>query len=387
MSLAGKRIARIATVDYSMHQIESQIAALLEAGADVTLVCSGFDPGDRRIPAAARRMVVPIARKIDILADVLAVFRLWRLFRRERFDLVHSTTPKAGLVTALAAWLAGVPVRLHTFTGQPWVTASGPKRALLKACDRLIGLANTQCYADSGSQRRFLIGEGVVGAARLAVLGSGSLAGVDLAQFDPQRFPPECALAIRRRLGLPEGARVVLFVGRLNADKGVRELVAAFRSLLATVPDAYLVLTGPVEDGLDMLLGADWQASLGGRALLTGEVDTPEEVMAVAELLALPSYREGFGTVIIEAAAMGVPTVGSAIYGISDAVVDGETGLLVPVRDPVALAAALVRLLEDGELRGRLGQAARRRAVTSFGRQMLAAAYVSECEKLLGVDG
>lgn len=387
MSLAGKRIARIATVDYSMHQIESQIAVLLESGADVTLVCSGFDAEDRRIPAAARRIAVPIARKIDMVGDLLAVLRLWRLFRRERFDLVHSTTPKAGLVTALAAWLAGVPVRLHTFTGQPWVTATGPKRALLKACDRLIGLANTQCYADSGSQRQFLVDEGVVGAARIAVLGSGSLAGVDLAQFDPQRFPPERILAIRTRLGLPEGARVVLFVGRLNADKGLRELVAAFRSALATVPAAYLVLVGPVEDGLDALLGADWQESLGGRVRLTGEVDAPEEVMAIAEVLALPSYREGFGTVIIEAAAMGVPTVGSAIYGIADAVVDGQTGLLVPVRDPVALAEALVRLLEDEALRGRLGRGARRRAVESFGRQMLAAAYAAECERLLGVAG
>jgi glycosyltransferase involved in cell wall biosynthesis len=310
---------------------------------------------------------VDIPRSIAPWRDLKALISLYLFFRREHIQIAHSTTPKAGLLTALAAFFAGVPVRLHTFTGQPWVSMHGAKKWLLRSSDKLIGMLNTRCYADSESQRKFLIAQGIMEARRLYVLGSGSLAGVDVRRFDRGRFSNSQCESLRRTLKIPDDAPVLLFVGRITVDKGVRELLQAYHHIKAVASAAHLVLVGNLdtESGVGGKISVEDIERLPG-AHFAGYTEAPEVYMAIADILCLPSYREGFGTVVIEAAAMGLPTVGTDIYGLSDAVVNGETGLLVAPRNAAALAEALEKLLADKTMRTRIGAAAQQRAWAIF---------------------
>ncbi|MBK9161533.1 MAG: glycosyltransferase [Nitrosomonadales bacterium] len=384
--LPNVRIARISTVAFFVvSQLKRQIESLSESGAHVTVVASsGPEMASlERIPDVDC-VAIDIPRSISPWRDLRALICLYRFFRREHIDIAHSTTPKAGLLTAIAALLAGVPIRLHTFTGQPWVRMRGIKRGLARGSDKLIGKLSTRCYADSESQRQFLIEQGLIAPEQLFVIGAGSLAGVDTGRFSPARFSSEEKIATRRALNIPEDAQVILFVGRITVDKGVHELLEAFRETKNELNRVHLVFVGPFDSDSGVTGGIS-------RRDIEGIQDThvvsytacPEAYMSIADILCLPSYREGFGTVVIEAAAMGVPTVGSNIYGLSDAVVDNETGILVPPRDSSALARALSMLLTDGERRVQMGCAARNRIEMLFDANMVNGGLIEEYHRLL----
>lgn len=369
LALSGIRIARISTVPFFVvTQLKHQIAMLAQSGALVTVATSaGAGMEVLRSMGSVRCEIIDIRRAISPGHDAVALLRLFLFFRKNRTQIAHSTTPKAGLLTAIAAFLARVPVRLHTFTGQPWVGMRGVKGRVARWSDVLVGRLNTRCYADSASQREFLIDQKIMGADRLAVIGAGSLAGVDMRRFDRTRFSPADRASLKRSLGIPEVACVLLFVGRITQEKGVRELLQAFGALKPGFPEVHLVLVGPAdeESGVGGSLSHEDLSQLED-VHCVGYTDCPESYMAIADVLCLPSYREGFGTVVIEAAAMGVPTVGSAIYGLTDAVVNGETGLLVPPKNFGELATALHRMLESKSLRTGMGEAARRRVQALF---------------------
>jgi glycosyltransferase involved in cell wall biosynthesis len=366
-------------------QLKHQIAFLGLQGAKV-IVVTRDEPELAEFEglAGVTTYAIDIPRSITPWRDMRALLRLYEFFRDQQIQIAHSTTPKAGLLTAIAAFLARVPIRLHTFTGQPWVTLRGIKRWLARVSDVLIGKLNTRCYADSPSQRQFLITEKLLPADRLCVIGAGSLAGVDSQRFNADRFPLVERLAIRTSLGIPEFVPVLLFIGRITVDKGIRELLGAFRTLKARGSDAHLVFVGRFDSGSGVAgtLSPQDLENIADLHLM-GYTDIPEAYMAITDILCLPSYREGFGTVVIEAAAMGVPTVGTAIYGLSDAVVQGETGLLVPPRNADELAAALDKLLSNRPLRTKMGAAARRRANDKFDAAIFNQLVVDEYLSLL----
>lgn len=386
LSLDGIRIARTSTVPFFVvTQLKSQVAELGMRGAEVSVVTSnGTELDSINGMTGVSSKVIDISRSISPLADVLSIIRLFILFKKQRTQIAHSTTPKAGLLTALAALMARVPVRLHTFTGQPWIDMRGPKRLLIMACDRLIGLLNTRCYADSASQRDFLIQQGIVDANRLFCIGAGSLAGVDLRRFDSTLFSQTQRELTRQILGIPNYSCILLFVGRITVDKGIRELLKAFQNLKNTGTDVHLVLVGPidVESGV---VGSISQLDIEDLldVHVVGYSDNPETYLSIADILCLPSYREGFGTVVIEAAAMGVPTIGTNIYGLSDAVVNGETGLLVPPRNVGKLTTALMKLITDESLRLKMGNAAKQRATNLFDSRIINDQVVEEYHQLL----
>ena len=314
------------------------------------------------------------------MRDLSALWKLFLFFRRERFDIVHSTTPKAGMLCAVAGYLARIPIRLHTFTGQPWAELSGAMRWIAKAGDRVTARLDTLCYADSPSQVEFIVAEGIAKNGKIEVLGAGSLAGVDLSRFDPEKWA-DSGKALREELGIPESHRIIAFIGRVTRDKGINELVEAFGMLRRDGLKCTLLLIGPGERG---------DGSLSNSAAHTTDPDIryigyspePERFLAVTDIFCLPSYREGFGNVVVEAAAMGIPTVGTDIVGLKDAVVDGKTGILVPPKDSEALACALKTLLADDALRQKMGEAAMLRVLDKFTANRVNQAILDEYQRL-----
>lgn len=329
------------------------------------------------IQAHARIIPAPIRRKIEPLADLAALLKLYRLFRRECYAAVSSVTPKAGMLAMLAAAMARVPFRIHIFTGQVWATRTGWQRWLLKLADRMMARLATHVLADSPSQRDFMVAEGIVAAAKVSVLGNGSICGVDGGRFRPDAGR---RTAIRGAHGIPESACVFLYLGRLNRDKGMLDLANAFA--LLDHQDAWLVVVGPDEEGMQDKM----QARLGAlrdRCRFVGYTDRPEDYMAAADVFCLPSYREGFGMVVIEAAAAGIPAVASRIYGVTDAVEEGVTGLLHRPGDVAGIAREMTLMAGDASRRIEMGRAARERALGLFSRSTITVAWVRFFGQLL----
>jgi glycosyltransferase involved in cell wall biosynthesis len=292
---------------------------------------------------------------------------------------VQSITPKAGLLTMLSAWICRVPIRIHVFTGQVWVTRSGFSRWYLKSFDRLIAMLSTSVLADSPSQKKFLVAEGIVSALNIQVLADGSICGVDTSRFKPNA---EAKKNIRAQLGIPEEATVALFMGRLKGDKGVLDLASAFGRLDPSFSSLYLVFVGPDEDGLgDQILNL---VSFGrNQVRFVGHVNNPEDYIAAADFLCLPSYREGFGLVTIEAAAVGIPTLASGIYGITDAIVDGVTGILHEPGDLAGIAEGLQTMAANPQTRISMGDAAQKRALELFSTSRIVNAQLSYYKSLI----
>jgi glycosyltransferase involved in cell wall biosynthesis len=339
------------------------------------------DLSDDFLPGVTK-VAITIAREIHLLHDLHALITLIHLFRRERFDAVHSVTPKAGLLAMTAARLTGVPHRVHCFTGQVWATRTGLARAVLKTADIMIAANANSILTDSRSQRGFLEREKVIRRGQAEVLGAGSISGVDLERFRPNE---NARKQIRAEWGVPPNACLLLFVGRLNRDKGVLDLARAFAGLFHERRDIFLLVVGPDEAGI----GNEFDQLCGSAVSNVRRIDytaKPEDVMAAADVLVLPSYREGFGSVVIEAASCGLPAVVSRIYGLTDAVDENDTGLMHPPGDVAALGDCLKILCVDRALRLKMGNAARERASALFSMHTITDTLVGYYEHLLGEE-
>lgn len=341
-----KKLCFVATIPAVVHAF---LRGHIQAAADkyhVTVICNSVDK-HLLDGLNARLIFLPIERKPSPWKDALILFQLIKLFRRERFDIVHSHMPKTGLLGMLAAWLAGVPIRVNTFHGEVWATRRGWRRTALKLFDKIVGLLATDILAVGPSQQNFLVNEGVLPQSKAMVIGAGSICGVDPLRFHPDM---EVRRSTRHDLGIAQDAQVILFVGRLNRDKGMLDLATAFETIAVQHTNVEFLLVGAEEDVPFVRIQEICHA---GRNRLhhVNFTSTPECYMVAADIFCLPSYREGFNMAIIEAAACGVPAVASRIYGIADAVADGKTGLLFPAGDVAALAQALLKLLEDRDLR------------------------------------
>jgi glycosyltransferase involved in cell wall biosynthesis len=321
--------------------------------------------------------IIEIPREISIVQDLKALIQLTFLYFREDFDIVHSHTPKAGVVSAMAAFITRTPVRIHTFTGQVWTTLTGAKRFLLVSLDRLIGLLNTHNYADSLGQRNMLLRHKVGKEKTLTVLHHGSFGGINTVRFNRDRVDDKIK-ALHSELFPDFNGKILIYLGRLNQEKGLQELSDAFFELKKKHP-LKLLLVGPQEsDDNEVFLKLINNLKADKDVVYINFTSTPEYYLGVADIFCFPSYREGFGTVALEAAAMGIPVVASNIYGLSDAVSDGKTGLLFEPRNAKDLALKLERLIVDTELARKLGAQGRERVIQDFAEQILTQKMVDE---------
>lgn len=322
---------------------------------------------------------VSVERAIKPWADLKALYCLYWQFKLCKPFAVHTLTPKAGLLGMLAAWLARVPVRVHTFTGQVWVTRKGAMRFLLKLADKCTASLATDVLVDSPSQRSFLIEQGVVRGEHSAVLGAGSICGVDTKRFCPS---DSVRHVVRDELGVSTNTLVCLYLGRLNPDKGVLDLARAFAKVATSNRDIELWVVGPEESNcFEQMQGLLGDAICQVRRV--GYTSEPERFMQAADLFCLPSYREGFGSSVIEAAACGVPALASRIYGLTDAVKEGQTGWMHEAGNVHDLTQQLNALMANPADLAVKGKAALEYAQTVFAEDTVTAAMLHFYKKRL----
>jgi glycosyltransferase involved in cell wall biosynthesis len=334
---------------------------LLSKDYHVTVV-TNLEAGElSELPEKVSVHSIQLERKISLYSDFTSLLQLRRFFKKQQFDLILSVTPKAGLLTSIAGCFASVPIRIHWFTGQVWATRKGVKRSFLKFMDQILAFCITDALVDSHSQCEFLVSEGVLKNKVGSVLGQGSISGVDTDKF---RFEPSIRAELRVKLKIDAHDKVVLFLGRLNRDKGVYDLITAFEQIEETL-NAHLVLVGPDEESVEENIKLDGRSPTKNLHFV-GHTNRPEKWLSVADIFALPSYREGFGTSVIEAASVGLPSVSSRIYGLTDAVEENVTGLMHEPGNTQEIRQSLERLLEDDELRTELADNAKDRVLTSF---------------------
>ena len=356
-----KKICFVATIPAAVNSfLRDHIQAAGEIYS-VTVVCNSEDKYLLE-GLDAKIIFLPIKRKPSPLKDLLVLIQLVKLFRQEKFDIVHSHLPKTGLLGMLAAWLTCVPIRINTFHGEVWATQSGLRRIALKLCDQLVGLFATNILVVSPSQQAFLVKEGILPQGKSKLIDAGSICGVNPLRFHTDS---DVRFTIRKDLEVAQEATVILFVGRLNRDKGMLDLASAFDAISKHHSNVVLLLVGTEEDVVFSQIQEICNDELD-RLHYVSFTDTPEHYMAAADIFCLPSYREGLPMTILESAACGVPTVASRIYGITDAVEEGKTGLLFTAGDVSGLTQLLSILIEDKYLRQQMGEAARLRVLDLF---------------------
>lgn len=324
---------------------------------------------------------VPIVRNISIAKDCKAVLDLAVYFRKMKFDAVHSVTPKAGLVTALAARLAGIRHRIHIFTGQVWATRTGVMRLLLKSIDRLIAMTNNHILVDGESQRQFLITESVVSDRKSKVLGAGSICGANTLRFTPDE---NIRMQQRSLMNISDDKVVFTFMGRLNHDKGIFELLSAFNEFVVMSPDAFLLIFGRDEENCISKINEYPNIHDGDNYLYFGPTSTPQLSLQAADVFCLPSYREGFGMSVIEASCLGLPVICSNAYGLADTMVDNETGLRCKVADVPTLVKAMKYLYDHPDERQRMGKNGRNRVLELFSGEKIVGAWCDFYKSILG---
>ena len=361
--MANKRsICFVATVEFAVNAFLLNHLKELSKYYDLTVIVNLKNPKfliDKKLDI--KLININFSRNINIISDLFSLFQLIFIFLTKKYDAVHTITPKAGLLGMIASFLTFIPLRVHCFTGQVWVTRKGISRIILKLIDKLIGILTSKNIVDSKSQYNFLLKEKILKKNKTIVFGNGSIAGVDLSKFKPNK---KIKGILRTKLKIPTSAFVFIFLGRLNSEKGVNNLIDAF--ILANLKSAYLVLAGPDEEKISFK-SKNYQSNI----IFTGLTSRPQDFLAMSNILCLPSYREGFGSVVIEAAAVGIPSIVSNIYGLSDAIVLNKTGFSHKIGDIKELSKLMSYAFRNKKLINSFGNAAQRRAVNNFDSKLL----------------
>jgi glycosyltransferase involved in cell wall biosynthesis len=360
--------------------IRDHIKALSEF-SDVTLLTNPendtFTPSLENLKV--RLVPIGIKRKFSPWADLVVLIKLILYLRGEKFDLVWAVAPKAGLLGMLAARIANIKARLFLFQGEYWASRTGLWRVFLKLMDKVTAIAASHLLAVSESERSFLESNKIVRKGDIKVLGSGSICGVNLERFN---FSQDRRDQVRTSLSIPDDSQVLLFAGRLTEDKGLFDLTEAFISTAKTRPNLFWLVVGPDEEKIwsDIV---NKLGSLAERCKYVGFSVNMEKYMAASDFICLPSRREGFGMVIIEAAATRIPAIAYDIYGVSNAIDNGVSGLLVEKNNIKKLTETISLLADSSDERKKLGNAALARVREKFDQKIVVQGYVDFIKKIL----
>src|SRR5258707_7094371 len=348
--------------------LQGQLQFFRDKGFDVTVLCPERRKDEWEVARAEGipTIEVPMEREIAPFRDLASLWRLWRIMRRLRPTITNVGTPKAGLLGGFAAWWNRVPCRFYTLHGLRFETAKGLRRRLLIFAERLACRFAHRVICVSHSVREKAIAYGLIDRDQALILGAGSCNGVDVACYVPTPDRIRRAAELRESFKIPDGAPVILFVGRFTSDKGISELTRAFLLLEKQFPEMRLLLVGSFEDGDPLPQEIRNRLETHERVILSGPVSDPAPYYAISDVLVLPSHREGLPTVVLEAHAAGKAVIGASVTGIVDLVVHGQTGLLFPVGSVSALADAIAMLVTNKKLAAKLGQAGQAQVMRDF---------------------
>ena len=365
--------------------LQGQPEYFQNSGFDVTVLCPEKRSGEWEVarPENVQVLVVPMEREIAPLQDLRSAWHLWGILRKLRPTVTNVGTPKAGLLGGFVAWLTRVPCRFYTLHGLRFETTTGLRRKLLIFAERLACRFAHRVVCVSPSVLEKAVASRLVDRERAVVFGAGSCNGVDVSRFAPTPERIRRAAELRSQFRIPADAPVAMFVGRLTSDKGICELLQAFLQIEDRFPQLRLLLVGSFEDGDPLPGGIRKRLETHERVILAGPVNDPAPYYAIADVLILPSHREGLPTVVLEGHAAGKPVIGASATGIVDLLVDGETGLLFPVRDVSALAEVMGRIIEDKALAGKLALAGQEQVKRNFRQELIWSSLRREYLKVL----
>lgn len=344
------KIVRITTVPMSLkYLLRGQMSFMLKNGFEVVMVSSdGPERDDVVGDERCRHFILPLTRKISPLRDLCAVFKLYFFLRQEGPQIVHTHTPKAGLVGMLASYLARVPIRLHTVAGLPLMEISGFKRKVLKMVERLTYFCSSKVYPNSHALKELILIQNLSREDKLKVLGNGSSNGIDTSYFDPEIFSVKEKEGLRKTLGIRMKDFVYIFVGRVVTDKGINELVEAFNLLSSYEENIKLVLVGPFEEDLDPLQKKTKAIIKNNEKIINvGYQSDVRPYFSISDCLVFPSYREGFPNVVMQAGSMGLPSIVSDINGCNEIIENKGNGIIVNAKDLCSLLREMENIYKD----------------------------------------
>ena len=367
------KICALTTISKTMDWfIVDNMRNLAKNGYDVTLVCNMEEGFVERNQDYAKCVNLPMSRGAGIADLIKMPWKLYKLFKKEKFDVIYYTTPNVSLYAAIAGWMAGIRCRFYNQCGLRYVSFEGKKRSIFKAIEKFTCKLSTTVREQSPMNRQFAIDEGLCPAEKISVVGIGGTIGVSLEQVD--NFDKAKAKAtLRKKYGIPTDGFVYGYVGRVNADKGINELISAFCKLQEKHDDVNLVLVGMLDDANPITPKNLQIAKYNEHIFLTGNVP-PSEVyqhMSMFDVLTHPTYREGFGKVLQEAMGVGLPIITTNVPGPSEVVENGVSGVLVKDHDSADLLEKMELMYQDEEYRMSIAKAGRKRAETYFNRPIM----------------
>ena len=379
-----KKICFVTTVSMTLKAFVIETAKYLheQGGYDISFICDNDPDFAASLPDYIHYYPVSMKRGIS-LGGIKACGQIRKIFKREKFDLVQYSTPNASLYASLAAKSAKVPVRLYCQWGIAYVGFSGLKRFIFKRIEKLVCRLSTRIEPDSFGNLHFCHSEKLYGPEKSCVIWNGSASGVKLNKFDISK-KEIWRQAIREKYQLPEDAFVYGFIGRVNRDKGINELFAAFQSVRQMRPNSYLMLVGGEElsAGVNTVM-YDW-AKNEPQVLFCGFTNVVEQYLSAMDVYILPSYREGFGSAVVEAEAMGVPVIISDIPGPTDAMLRNETGLVVKKANIASLQGAMLKIRDEDALRQQFAATASQFAAQQFDQVQLLQKILADRDELIG---
>jgi glycosyltransferase involved in cell wall biosynthesis len=349
LTIIKPKLIRITTVPLSLEKLLENQLRFMNSFFEVTAVSSE----KKRLEEFGREQGVhtfhvDLTRKITPFKDLKAVFKLYKFFKKEKPSIVHTHTPKAGIVGMLASKLACVPIRMHTVAGLPLMETSGIKRSVLNIVEKLTYSCATNVYPNSKGLKEFIIKENLTSERKLKILGNGSSNGIDTTHFSPNQVSDPQKRQLRTDLNISENDFVFVFVGRLVGDKGINELVEVFTKMSKTHTNTKLVLVGPLETDLDplepnTLNEIEWNKEIS----YVGFQNDVRPYFAISDVLVFLSYREGFPNVVMQAGAMGLLSIVTDINGCNEIIKSGVNGIIIPVKDIQATYNAMRKLVMD----------------------------------------
>ncbi len=367
------RLLRITTAPISLKLLlRGQFTFFQQQGFDVlTVSADGIEVKDI-VAEGVPHQVVPMTRMITPIQDLICLWQLIRLIRRFKPDIVHTHTPKAGLLGMMAAWMCRVPARMHTVAGLPLMEASGVKKSILKITERITYKCASNVYPNSKGLLKYICEQLSIVNCQLSIVGKGSSNGIDSSYFSRTPELQNTASEIRKQYHIPESAVVFNFVGRVVKDKGIVELIAAFKMIRKIRVDAYLLLVGPLEQELDPLPEEVMHfIQNDAHVILAGYQNDVRPWMMASDVFVFPSYREGFPNVVMQAACLEVPCIVSDINGCNEIIEDQVNGLIVPPKDEKALYEAMQVMMADQEKRKSFAEKSREFVSINFDQQFV----------------